>query len=762
MLRLSKLYAYINTCLQNQDFQSLIHSNGMSYRLHELNQVDFSLNLDGAKFSLESQHLSFFEQQDDFNSALSEYHYTMYVTDGNTRYQWHVHLNDKDQITCPPELKVQQADGTYLPSRVFSAEAYQAVLDLAIMQSQKFMLPFRAQYQTSLDADIRLFNAMDLQMQTLSKDLHANKVEYSDKLNEASDFLRRISHYHYENQYHLAILSLFTKMQASLAKLRPVKYKQEFPEAPTLVRSISDEPENVALHVLPISLVAQDHLQNIIRDAQAALEHYKTQLANKAAPELLIDSILASLQLANDANLSSTASTALEHLEAVHVLLQSNYQLKQQLLQRLIFRGDLMQAGKLVGNYSSELDPSWVKMAVQSGKALMLDFLLTRGNFPVNSLSMGNNLSMAMYCFVEEQKPQVPGIKRASKLSCLDVLIKHGICLMELEPKSKLPLAILMMLDKVYGFREVLGDNQAITLGNKQFLKNIIHYVKKDPVHSRDPVLSALIEDCQFRLRQGNSPITGFYQTHQEKLRKKIHSKLTVQQAQELSLDSVLGELWLQRNALQETHNRMLSGRELLTQRLKNKDLQKTLMELSDMRQIPIAELKDAMKLFLLNEMETIKLAIELRKLQKDIRKTKSKSKKSNSLLAEQTQIMAKIKELGKPYEFMSESVSNQLQIELDCVVESLSNLMQSLVKLQSALNELKEIVNVSESSHTPTIEFVGEVSDFEDDEESKTLRVAHLLARSPVFNAVNTDDELPDLDNVPNFEDYARANSPD
>lgn len=462
---------------------------------------------------LDSQHLSFYECYDVSNAALSEYHLTAYFIGNNgKKYQLHVFLNGRDQLTTQPQLSQLQADLTYLRiSKPMPDLFNQEAVAHAIESLGPIVRALRVSYQQKIKADAERFAAMEKELSLLSMNVTENQKGYIAKIEESMAFLDTIHRYHPNNAYYRSVCSLLDRIKGSVARNHSKLPQKAHKENKASSDALSSFDATAKKGPYPTSTMTQDNvpkqslsLADLIQKAQIAFKTFQSSNHN-------VDLLLKSYTLAQEANLLSVGfgyDLSLAELEAIRALMQSNQQSRQRLLELLLlnnkFPEDFPDTAALIGHPDnhdvSALTPTLAARlfmhALHSGNAKLLDCLLTYSPIPINTFPTEGNLSPVMYCYLKDS-PTKP------KAGCLSILIKHGASLMELDPVKKLPLAHIILDEPFHPLRKALlaEKNQKLTVANVSFYNSLIRMLDTRSSGSSHQDIAASLERYRMSLR---------------------------------------------------------------------------------------------------------------------------------------------------------------------------------------------------------------------------------------------------------------------
>lgn len=458
----NKLYSFIqlelervlttNTALQTNRFKVKNNLAGSSFALYEL-MVSAQPGIkspQGQLYTLKAHHLSFYEKQKDNNPNLSQYHYTAYLRDSEgTEHQLHVYFDHHD---APKSLALSVA-GVELP---VNDETHERMVQFALSQSSAVMNELRTQHTNFLEKLETRYNEVEQKLSALSFDLLAHQEAYLALSEEALTVLQPLAGCHYDARYE-KFARLFAKVTAAI-KLMPLKVAVDVMDSsprPALADASEAAEEQQELSVVAI----KKSLQPLIQEVLAA----KNELSRAV---LSTQSLAAAHQKITDVFMlteDERYQTSPNDLQQIHRLFVEIDAKAKKLLLSLLMNKKVSEAEPLQ-HFVNPIPRKWMQLALNTGNAPMLDFLLTHGDFAINSFVTANTLSPVQFCFK----------KGASHRDCLSVLIKHNASLM-CTAEDGLPIAHHLLIDVQHPLRRALVDNSKTTLGQPRFYKMVIH-----------------------------------------------------------------------------------------------------------------------------------------------------------------------------------------------------------------------------------------------------------------------------------------------
>lgn len=403
-------------------------------------------------------HLSFFADQEESNPHLSHYHYTAYFENSaGAKYQLHVYFNQKDQLTCPPELVLIESK----TKQNLSEKDANTLSQLAVNQSMEIIAEIRVQRNALLAEYVIQFETAELQLCELSASLPENYAAYKSKLDESLILLSHFSAHH-DNPKYEATSRLLRRIDSFLSISNLSAKKLIIDEVDAVVM---DDPTS-SIKVTP-SLDNTQNLRTLIEEVRTAKNVYLS-----AEKEDKLNRLEAFHNLSNEVLLLSEEpqfTPTANELHQLQSLADESQSASRGLLEHYLVLGQLDKASRLK-NYINPIPEKLVKLALIKGNAELLDFILTHGDFPINTFIVASNQNPVQYC-VTNDAPEKP------KAACLAVLIKHGASLM-IQGANGLPLAHTILSENA-NLRQVLHDQAQHTIGQRRFYQNLIQELKQ-------------------------------------------------------------------------------------------------------------------------------------------------------------------------------------------------------------------------------------------------------------------------------------------
>lgn len=478
MMTINSLYFFIkeglsNSIKENQD----LHPEKFHFdqNLDQKNYIRYDLPVsknsfveENQCFNLISHHLSFYEFTMNKNPRLSQYHYTAYFEDENQqKYQLHVYFDSNDQLTTDPVFSLETETNCFRKKNT-SDELMAMLTQFAMDKSHKLIAELRQQFDSNVSSLEKKYNELEQQLTLLSIDMVHNHIAYQSSLNETISILSRLADY-YPNSEYKESLTLFKRIQILIPTMN--KKEKPFTNPTNDENNTSDKPIIKTKIIVTKDSFHDNTLSTLIQQAETAKNTFlscEEDLHSRA--ELF-------LNFNNDAcevlAISTHEHLAIkpQNLQAIESLVSSKNIEGKKLLIDLLMHNQFEQAYNL-RRFLIPIPDNLVKMALATGNAKLLDFLLTHGNFPINTFTVVDQLSPTLFCFVKDNS-------KFPKAGCLSVLIKHGASLF-IPAHDGLPIAHHILSIPNHPLKKALIDNADLTLGKPHFYKTLIRLLENN------------------------------------------------------------------------------------------------------------------------------------------------------------------------------------------------------------------------------------------------------------------------------------------
>lgn len=450
---MSDLYHYATYFLTKDTSDFLYCSlkelnHGSKYLLHELPLVPFEYLHAGAPVRLISQHISLHEKVDVFNPCLSAYHYTANFVHQDRQYRLHVYFDRKDQLLLLRYAnKTSESESIELVSTI-----KEKLLNLAIIQTGRFIRPCRARRAQQLKADLDVTNSLIKSFNALSYEQNAQ--HYSSLLNEIIAAYEGIFSYSRESR-HYNQFQMYKRIKNTQRRVIKDSPKQEFADLTSL--QDDDEPIVFCQEVATPQKRIRLPFHELLHQRQTEFQQFKERMAlgelSIHIPKL--QRLSAKIHQLTCLIAEKEYKVMEEDHRQLDLLLRDVDTLRIEIFKKLLIYRSFDSAASLLTQdanlFTSDDVSSFVALALRTANAQLLDFLLTHFDFPINTTEY-NAMSPVMYCFVKNSKER-------SMRECLGILIKHQASLIEQVPNSSLSI-MEVLYHPEHPLHSVLNLNQ--------------------------------------------------------------------------------------------------------------------------------------------------------------------------------------------------------------------------------------------------------------------------------------------------------------
>jgi len=203
------------------------HQSGSPYFLFELAKEIQPFCI--APYSLESHHVSVYEQATSVLDLKSQYHYTAYFNDGNgSRFRLHVFYNQNDTLVTHPLLAKETADHEYEPISSHEYAEYDEVFSLfAAASTKKLVTHLRNTQNELLRKHDEQYQMMDDNASKLSKNLAENIEQYQTIITEMITKLEQAQNHANETKERGGKIALLKNIYKATKHYKPAPSKNE-------------------------------------------------------------------------------------------------------------------------------------------------------------------------------------------------------------------------------------------------------------------------------------------------------------------------------------------------------------------------------------------------------------------------------------------------------------------------------------------------------------------------------------------------------
>ncbi len=468
------LYRFIQKTIElaqeNQlKFSAKVNSNKTPYYLLVLPiKKNSTLIFGDITYTLEEHHISIYEPIID----KSQYHYTAILsTKQGDKFRLHVYFSEKDKLCNKPYLD-SMANNEHVEVHLTDAQQ-DMVIDQAIEECQSPILSLRRQHGKFIAELEKRYTQSVLKLETLSKNLRQNYEAYVQESEATKQILTELCLYHSGQEYR-NILRLINRT-VPLLKPEPTQIAPSIPQ-PTVEKvqtsNLSTEPvvsvtktKQEQSHQPQEPSVQKPSLASRIEALETTwnefIEAYCLDSQNSVKQFLSFNTRIDTLCADEMNGHLDCSAAAIERLEFMMIL---RMEYAKKLLTELLLKHDFLKAESLKG-FVPLLEKRLLNISLCMGNSNLLNFLLTHGDFAINTHEVADGLTPVPYCLAKCNG-------KTSMVQCLEILIKHGASLMV--RYQGLPVAYHILAVANHPLRSAFITTAKDTIGSKEFLAMLI------------------------------------------------------------------------------------------------------------------------------------------------------------------------------------------------------------------------------------------------------------------------------------------------
>lgn len=671
------------------------------------------------EYRLTHHHLSVNQSVVNKVDLISQYHYTAHFVDkSNAEYILHVYFDANDQILRKPFLNKVMAGNTL--EYVYSLELDEGFAWLARSTTRELVKSLRA-VQTAVLNNLNEQSAvLDKELEDLSMQLAANKHLYLTTLVRQIDLLKRTLVYtnqpsaihkriKYYNHLSVAVDLIEEKGASKVSEVKVVvpaaagkmERKRESKSeklAPTKNSSAIKEKPNRSFAEPLFKL--KNRVERLLKLADSFITF-------QSLNELYDDIIEKELHIEHGYLIATVDE--IKQLNKLRVSIENK---GNQLLVNCLLRKNFEQA-KQLARYYSTLPSNVLVLGMKTRNIDLLHFLFKEGIFSAQMKQViieKEYNSLVDFCFKNHKA-------ETSYIDVLDVLVKQGASLMEIDESTGLPFAALL-LDQTHPLHDVLKRNKDLTLTNTLFYKQlnqVLSLLVVRPELSTDTKvkITHLLSENNSRLYQIGSA-------------EDVHSKHTAEHSMEIMnlgrkalgdalIDQIVEDSDIRalqlaaRRRVQQLISKLPRAEQKQTSQLYEINVKQAAQAFSELNLSGVEDLLTFEKIkgkileafsanFRIIDLreELIEVQNQLRVLNQTPRKNISREQKRLAL--REKEIVQEINELVKKWFNHQSGVGLQQRVNqyksLEKELESLNSLQNELKEFQSALGNLKDALD--------------------------------------------------------------------
>lgn len=663
-----------------------------NYAFYDLSQIKQVVTDDkGTEYHLVSHHASFFETESEGNPCLSQYHYTadFYDNLNKKKYKLHVYFNKNDEVIKGPLFFLDDGKNNYLN---LSDELSDFFVQLAIDKSFSVVSELKKQYYNFLNQIKNEYEKQEQQLSELSKKLTENPGQYTAHLAVIIGLLKELSDYHYDDFY-TSLLRLFQAIEFALVKI--TENQPQLSESESREEPKKSEPEKSTNASTNSSKEIKKSPEKIIFAAEKAKQTFlSAELADAKRMEFFLDynqKTQDALILTEDQNYTFSV----KQLQQVQQLVSSSNLEGKKYLENLLLKKQYDSA-KLLAKFANPVPEKLVRMALMAGNAELLNFLLSHGDFPINTFIVADDLSPVLFCFYNN-KENYP------KAACLSILIKYNASIV-VGAKDGLPVAHHIINAAQHPLKEALNKNPDVTIGNSQFYKKLIchlnNYLKNNTVDSdtKTKLLNA-IDNYQFTMKLISKKNPGAYSRQVQNVEyslENIRKQFDEQALAEFLTDpKILAQYSRYKKILLE-YNKKISSKEKLNLQSRSSKIINSLDDLVQYLDLNQPDVKEQVCITLTDWSYILELKMQLMDVQNTIRTKKYSKRMQNEAGQQQRLIMQELQPYQEKYKILDPEQSDLK--ETQGLAEVLKE-MQEMLRMEEIMTLLDKLTVLQEEA---------------------------------------------------------------
>lgn len=448
------------------------HTSGTRYFLFDLPKP-MQTRIDD--LVLTSHHVSVYEVPTGKIDLKSQYHYTAYFQNASgEEYRLHVFFDFKDGLVTRPLLSILSTGDKY--ESVQSEDNDEEFTHLATTACNELISYLRTIQNNTIETLQSQLSELEKQLEQLSQ-LSNDQIEYG------KDYLRIIS-----DQIELLkeLNKISNKSGHIVKQMRWLIASKEIIESSTYKPVTTREKEGTnegagSKKQVKATTSGKDQHKDKKASSSVSSTIHRVPVAKPAISDIVQQLKLRFMESKNSATRLSELYGDLKEkewqlefkeytatardLNDLRILKAEIEKSGKDLLERFLVLSDFRNAAILSPFYRLLPDNMGI-FALTGNRYQLLDFLIKNDISSVNlkkfTIKAVGYSSMVDYCF----KNNTPD---NSMVDCLDVLIKGGVSLMEIDSATGLPYAALLLSQSKHPLRAALERNQELTLNNPVF-----------------------------------------------------------------------------------------------------------------------------------------------------------------------------------------------------------------------------------------------------------------------------------------------------
>ncbi len=450
------------------------------------------------EYTLLSHHLSVNESVINKIDLTSQYHYTAYFMDkSNNEYRLHVYFDANDRIIRRPFFSKVKEDNSF--DLVDSSEFDEGFALLAQSATKALVKTVRGAQNAYLTQLKDQSAVLDVKLEDLSAQLTSNKDLYLKTLQHQIELLQRMVSCSNQPSVIQSRIKYYTNLSNSIDLIaeRMTQKNDEDKAVPAAVKKEKREDKPNPHSHLPIVTKARvkkslkEHLNKLHIRVHELLAQADSKLSLKSLNELYDDLVEKEFSIEH-----GHLTAKVDEIRQLNELRVSIENKGKRLLGNHLLHKEFAKVKELDRFYST-LSNDVLVLGLRTRNTDLLSFLFKENIFSAQAkqlvIDKKEYSSLVDYCFKNHTA-------ETSFVNVLDVLVKHGAPLMDIDESTGLPFIAALFLDKTHPLFEVLKRNMALTLSNALFYKQLSQLLSllasksELSTESKDKIAHLLIE----------------------------------------------------------------------------------------------------------------------------------------------------------------------------------------------------------------------------------------------------------------------------
>ena len=465
------------------------HNKYFIYELPCRSGLKFTDESSKITYTIQSQHLSFYENVDHQHPCKSIYHFTASLIDSNQQeHTLHVYFNEKDELTIQAQIATTRVSDDLL--NTFETYAYDI--------SHPHICKIRRLRQEKIKELLNDYSSKQLMLCHLYKTIKSNKHNYLTCIDSIIDLISLLIEIEPMNKFK-ALLKTYIHTKVNIQSIETTTTEADHPPKPIQPKPAANAKSTPKLNANPNSNLGKekggmannrsrfDQLESMFVKSKQLLTAYQCAKAENDANKL---NLLLQLQTEVAQLNRFILIESLEPNQTYgHQFQEINEMLAKEANDLII---DLMKTGQstklslfeeFIDNYPSEI----IDYALSAGNANLLDYILSIRLIDLNLYTLESEAQFYLpmrYCY-EILYATDPN----AAVKCASVLLKYNASMLILS-SHELPIAYELLQNTAHPMHNLLVTHPQKPLENPNFFKRMLgklqHFKSTNPsVESR-------------------------------------------------------------------------------------------------------------------------------------------------------------------------------------------------------------------------------------------------------------------------------------